>query len=264
MRSIGIDLERWIDSGLLRFQASRPTMYGLEMHLTHVIKLVEEFKPSIVVIDPITSLLSVGTRGETSSMLLRLADFLKGKSITAFMTTLTPSSESTEHSGAAISSLVDSLLLLRDIETGNERNRGLYVLKARGIAHSNQIRELMLTSKGIELRHAYLGDAGVLLTGSAREAQEARDAAAAIEKQQEMIRKHWLLERKRKALQVRIAALQVDLESEAQDAGDLDRRGQRMQVGATKSRVRMEASHVPPEIQLDPANDMAAAHGERR
>jgi circadian clock protein KaiC len=220
MRSIGIDLERWVKKGLLHFQAARPTTFGLEMHLVKIHKIIKDTDPSIVVVDPVTGLLSAGTANETRSMLLRLVDFLKAQQITALMTTLTSGADVQEQTEVAISSLVDTWLLLRDIESGGERNRGLYILKARGIAHSNQIREFLMTDHGVELREVYLGEAG-LLTGSARVTQEARDESAALQARQEIERKELLLERKRKALDAQIAALQLDLETEEQQSQQL-------------------------------------------
>jgi circadian clock protein KaiC len=217
MRSIGIDLQRWIDKGLLHFYSSRPTTFGLEMHLVKIHKLLKEFEPRIVVVDPLTALLHSGTVMETRSTLLRLVDFLKEQRITALMTTLTSGSDAQEQTEVNISSLVDTWLLLRDIESGGERNRGLYILKARGVAHSNQIREFLLTDHGIDLREVYLGDAG-LLTGSARVTQEARDAAVAMSARQEIERKQLLLARKRKALDAQVAALQLELETEEQES----------------------------------------------
>ena len=220
MRSIGIDLAQWVEKGLLRFHAARPTTFGLEMHLVKIHKIIKEFNPSIVVVDPVTALLHSGTASETRSMLLRLVDFLKEKQITALMTTLTGGSDAREQTEVKISSLVDAWLLLRDIESGGERNRGLYILKARGVAHSNQIREFLLTDHGVELREVYLGEAG-LLTGSARVTQEAKDASAALLARQEIERKQFLLERKRKALEAQIAALQLELETEEQESRQL-------------------------------------------
>ncbi|MCL5745904.1 MAG: circadian clock protein KaiC, partial [Acidobacteria bacterium] len=156
MRSIGLDLERWIKKGLLQFHATRPTSLGLELHLVKIHKLVNDFAPAVVVVDPMNALVHAG--GEAAgSMLLRLVDFFKGRGITALMTTLTSGGSAQERTDTEISSLIDTWLLLRDIESGGERNRGLYVLKARGLAHSNQIREFLLTSHGIEVRKAYLG-----------------------------------------------------------------------------------------------------------
>jgi circadian clock protein KaiC len=217
MRSIGIDLKRWVDKGLLLFHSVRPTTFGLEMHLVKIHKIIKEFNPSIVVVDPVTGLLHAGTPFETRSILLRLIDFLKEKQITALLTTLTSGSAAQEQTEIDISSLVDAWLLLRDIESGGERNRGIYILKARGVAHSNQIREFLLTNHGVELREVYLGEAG-MLTGSARVTQEAKDASAALLGRQEIERKQLLLQRKRKVLDSQIAALQLDLETEEQES----------------------------------------------
>jgi circadian clock protein KaiC len=220
MRSVGINLKRWVDKGLLHFHSVRPTTFGLEMHLVKIHKIIKEFAPSIVVVDPVTGLLHAGTAFETRSILLRLIDFLKEKQITAVLTTLTSGSEVQEQTEVDISSLVDAWLLLRDIESGGERNRGIYILKARGVAHSNQIREFLLTNHGIELREIYLGEAG-LLTGSARVTQEAKDASAALLGRQEIERKQLLLQRKRKALDAQISALHLDLETEEQESQQL-------------------------------------------
>lgn len=217
MRSIGINLKHWADKGLLHVHSVRPAAFGLEMHLVKIHKIIQEFDPSIVVVDPITGLLHAGTASETRSTLLRLIDFLKEKQITAVMTTLTSGANVHEQTEVDMSSLVDAWLLLRDIESGGERNRGIYILKARGIAHSNQIREFLLTRRGIELREIYLGEAG-MLTGSARVTQEAKDASAALLGRQEIERKQLLLERKRKMLNSQIAALQLDLETEEQES----------------------------------------------
>ena len=209
-----------MDKGLLHFHAARPTTFGLEMHLVKIHKIVKEFNPSIVVVDPVTALLHSGTPAETQSMLLRLVDFLKEQQITALMTTLTSGADALEQTEVNISSLVDTWLLLRDIESGGRAEPRPYILKARGLAHSNQIREFLLTDHGVELREVYLGEAG-LLTGSARVTQEARDASAALLARQEIERKQFLLERKRKALDAQIAALQLDLESEEQESRQL-------------------------------------------
>ncbi len=220
MRSIGIDLKHWMDKGLLHFHSVRPTTFGLEMHLVKIHKIIKEFNPSIVVVDPVTGLLHAGTSFETRSILLRLIDFLKEKQITAVLTTLTDGSLAQEQTQIDISSLVDTWLLLRDIESGGERNRTIYILKARGLAHSNQIREFLLTNHGVELREVYLGEVGVL-TGSARVTQEAKDASAAILGHQEIERKQLLLLRKRKVLDAQIAALQLELETEEQESQQL-------------------------------------------
>ena len=217
MRSIGINLGRWINKGLLQFHAARPTTSGLEMHLVKMHKIIGNFDPSIVVVDPVTGLIDSGTQAETRSMLLRLIDFLKQKQITALMTTLTGGAAAQEQTEVNISSLVDTWLLLRDIESGGERNRGLYILKSRGAAHSNQIREFLLTDHGVELRNVYLGEAG-LLTGSARVAQEAKDASQALLAEQEIETKQCALDRKRKAIEAQMDVLRLELETEEEES----------------------------------------------
>jgi circadian clock protein KaiC len=171
MSSIGMDLTRWVKKGLLRFHAARPSLYGLEMHLLTFHKVIEEFKPQVFIVDPISNLSAAGTSAEVKSILTRLIDYLKMKNITTFLTDLTHFIGSLEHTSEEISSLIDTWLLLRDIELNGERNRGLYILKSRGMAHSNQIQEFLLTNQGIGLIDIYTGS-GEVLTGSARAAQE--------------------------------------------------------------------------------------------
>jgi len=151
MRSIGMDLNQWVDQGLLRFRASRPSFFGVEMHLLTIQKLVEEFNPSVVVIDPLTSLTTVGSVVEVKSMLVRLIDFFKMHHITTLFTTLTSGEQAEVTTDVDISSLMDTWILVRNRENNGERNRALYVLKARGIAHSTQVREFIMTEHGIEL-----------------------------------------------------------------------------------------------------------------
>jgi circadian clock protein KaiC len=214
MRSIGLNLEPWIKKGLLQFHASRPTLYGLETHLAVMHKQIKDFNPRVVIIDPISNLVNTGSSTEVRSMLLRLVDFLKGRQITALFTSLSsPDMKSLEQTDVGISSIMDSWLLLRDIELGGERNRGLYILKSRGMAHSNQIREFVLTDNGIDLRDVYIGPEGVL-TGSMRLAQEARERAEKVSRQLDIESKQRNLERKRAALEAQIAALRVEFEGE--------------------------------------------------
>lgn len=203
MLSIGLELGKWIKQGLLRFHATRPTSNGLEAHLSALHRLVNEFNPSMVIVDPITNFLKAGTQSEAEAMVTRLIDYLKARGTTAVFTSLTHGGGSLEASHAGISSLIDTWLLLRDIELGGERNRGLYVLKSRGMSHSNQIREFLLTSHGIELRDVYVGPEGVL-TGSMRLAQELRERSVAVSRQQEIDRRKRELERKRLALEAQI------------------------------------------------------------
>jgi circadian clock protein KaiC len=216
MASIGIHLEPWVKKGLLHFHATRPTLHGLEHHLTTSIKLINEVKPQIVVLDPIDAFVMGGNQTEVKIMLLRLVDFLKMRNITAFFASLTNSGENQELTDMSISSLIDTWLLLRDIEFGGERNRGLYILKSRGMSHSNQIREFILTDSGIDLLDVYVGPEGVL-TGSARLAQEAKNYEEQLLHQQDIERKQLELELKRAAVEAHIAVLQSEFKSEESD-----------------------------------------------
>ena len=213
MRSVGIHLESYVKKGLLHFHATRPTLHGLELHLATAIKLINKIKPHVVIIDPIDAFVIGENQTEVKTMLLRLVDYLKMKQITAFFASLTSVGDSLELTDVAISSLIDTWLLLRDIEIGGERNRVLYVLKSRGMAHSNQIREFRLTDKGIELLDVYVGQEGVL-TGSARLSQETKDNAEQVMRQQEINRKQIGLERKRVAMEAQIAELRGEFEAE--------------------------------------------------
>jgi circadian clock protein KaiC len=176
MRSIGIDLAPFVKRGLLQFHSARPTLYGLEMHLAVMHRAIQEFDPSTVIVDPMTNLLQVASEREATSMLIRLMDFLKMRETTALFTSLTAADSAAERTDVGVSSLMDTWLLLRNIETEGERNRGLYVLKSRGMAHSNQIREFLLTNEGLKLVDVYTGD-GPVLTGTARMKREAAEAA---------------------------------------------------------------------------------------
>ena len=217
MRSIGLNLEQWSKKNLLQFHSSRATFYGLEMHLAIIHKTVQQFHPRVVIIDPIGSLIQAGNRRDAHTMLIRLIDFLKQRQVTAFLTNLTSGGEALEKTDVEISSIVDTWLFMRDIELDGERNRALYVLKSRGMAHSNQLREFLLTERGFDLLNVYVGPEGVL-TGSSRLSQEAREQAAAVERQQEAQRKERERTRKREALEARIAALRKEFEVEEEEA----------------------------------------------
>jgi circadian clock protein KaiC len=216
MRSIGIDLGLWVKKGLLRFDATRPTFHGLEMHLLRMHKLVGETNARVVVVDPITSYISLGDTLEVKSMLSRLIDFFKAHQITAFFTSLTEGGSALEQSEVGISSLMDTWILLRHIESNGERNRGIWVLKSRGMAHSNQIREFVFTDHGIKLVDVYLGSAGVL-TGTARAAQEAQEKAEALLRRQDLERKQRNLAHRKEALEAKIAALRAEFETEKEE-----------------------------------------------
>lgn len=210
MRSIGIDLGKHMKKGLLHFHAWRPTQSGLEMHLLRIHKLVEQINPEVVIIDPISNLMS-GSLHEVNSMLMRLLDFLKMRQITAFFSSLTQGAQKDiEQTDVGISSLIDTWILVRDVELNGERNRCIYVLKARGMAHSNQVREFVISSKGIRLLPVYIG-AGTVMTGSARLNQEALERAEATRRQQAAQEKGRVWERRRKAVEAQIAAMRAEL-----------------------------------------------------
>lgn len=213
MSSIGIKLEHWVKKGLLHFHATRPTLHGLEHHLTTTIKLINKIKPQIVVLDPIDAFIMGKNQTEVKIMLLRIVDYLKMRNITAMFASLTNGGKNQELTDMAISSLIDTWLLLRDIEIGGERNRGLYILKSRGMDHSNQIREFKLTNKGIELLDVYVGQEGVL-TGSARLSQEAKNDAEKLMHQQEIERKQSGIELKRAAMEAQIVVLKSEFKEE--------------------------------------------------
>jgi len=216
MRSIGLDLQPWIDQGLLTIHSTRPMHYGLEMHLATMHRLIDRAKPTAVIIDPVTNMEAVGSNADVNAMMIRLVDFLKGRGITGLFVSLTSASSAMESTVIGMSSLMDTWLLVRELENEGERNRGIYVLKSRGMPHSNQIREFMITSQGIELREAYLGPEGVL-TGSARVAQELRERAADAFAHDEIERRRALAERKRRALEAQILAIQAEIEAEETD-----------------------------------------------
>jgi circadian clock protein KaiC len=210
VRSVGIDLEPFVAAGLLRFHASRPSLYGLETHLAVMHKQIEAFNPSVVIIDPVTNMMTAGLARDARSVLLRLIDYLKGLQVTVFMNSLTHDGNAIEQSEVEISSLIDTWLFVRDIELGGERNRGMYILKSRGMAHSNQIREFVLGRQGIELVDVYLGPAGVL-TGSARIAQAAMERERETAGRRDLKRQQAEMLSKRKAFEAQIAALQAQI-----------------------------------------------------
>jgi len=213
MNSIGIDLRPFVENGLLKIIAQRPFLHGLEMHLVAMHKEVERSNASMVIVDPISNFAGSGNLRDVNAVLIRLIDFLKSRAITSFMTFLTENGGRLEATDIGISSIVDVWLMVRDIELSGERNRGLYVLKARGMSHSNQIREFLLTSDGIKLVDIYLGPAG-MLTGSARVAQESMEREAALRRKDDTRRKLAELERKRVAMEARIAELKADFEAD--------------------------------------------------
>ena len=212
MHSIGMNLEKHVDTGLLKFHASRPTMYGLEMHLVIIYKMIRQFKPAAIVLDPITNLITVGNVSEVKSILTRLIDFLQTQQITVMFTALTMNTIINDQTDEGVSSLVDSWILVRDIELNGERNRGVYIIKSRGMKHSNQVREFIISEKGLRLEDVYLG-AGGILTGSAREAHKLQKQTEAILNKHALGRKDREIERKAKELKARIETLNFEFES---------------------------------------------------
>ena len=235
MRSIGINLEPFIRQGVFRFHASRPALQGLEQHLVQMHKLVRQVQPSVVIIDPISNFVAAGSMSDASAMLTRLIDFLKMNGITAMLTNLTSGSEM-EKTDVKISSIVDSWLLLRNIEQDGERNRAMFVLKSRGMAHSNQLREYVVTDGGIDLVDVYIGAEGVL-TGSARALQEARDHSEKLAKRQDVERRQRVLDRKRRALESQIAALRSEFETEEENLKQLIEADQDRERSITDTRT---------------------------
>jgi len=245
MTSIGLRLEPLVHRGVLRFHAARPTLCGLEMHLATMFKEIAAFKPAVVVIDPITSLLSAGTDSETKGMVTRLIDFLKGGQITSLFTSLTHGGHSLQQTEIAMSSLMDAWLLLQDFEGNGERNRVLYVLKARGMSHSNQVREFLISDKGIDLVDAYIGPSGVL-TGASRVAQAAREKAEALAAQQEAARRKRELQRKRLSLERQIGGLRSEHASGAEELRRIDE-----QVGTQTRMLTTERTELGRLRQAD-------------
>ena len=214
MKSIGFDLGHWVDKGLLQFHSTRPTLYGLEIHLVTLYKLVNEFIPDIVVIDPISNLITAGSLDDVKSMLTRLIDFLKDRQITSLSTSLSLMGHVEADIG--VSSLMDTWIDLRSRENNGERNRTIDIIKSRGMDHSNQLREFLITSNGIELKDVYLGPEG-MLTGSARISQIALEKAQKLMRKQEIERKQREIERKRESMDAQIAEIKSNFEAEEEE-----------------------------------------------
>lgn len=217
-RSIGLDLTDYVEKGLLRFEAVHPTAYGLEMRLVKIYAWVKEFQPRAVVIDPMSNLAASGTANQTKNFLMRLIDLFKSQQITVFFTNLVQGDNASQYTEIGISSLMDTWLELRTIENNGERNRIFSILKSRGMKHSNQVREFLLTSQGVELVDVYLGQRS-FLTGTARISQQAQEKLDQLSRQQEFERKKRLLEHQRALVQTQIAALEIQL---ATDQEELD------------------------------------------
>lgn len=222
MKSVNIDLGRWLDAGLLRYVAARPTFYSLEMHLAVMLREITRFAPSVVVLDPISAFTGSGEQLEVQSMLLRIVDHIKARGITAVFTHLMHSQEGASETDAGLSSLMDAWILLLNREVGGEFNRELYLLKARGLSHSNQVREFVMSADGLRLLPPYTGG-GRALTGSARIAEEARERREEAARRSEVERAARVLDQRRRKVAAQIAALQAEL---AADEAELQRAGQ--------------------------------------
>ncbi|GAC1589836.1 MAG: circadian clock protein KaiC [Ginsengibacter sp.] len=212
MKSININLDTHVNKGLLKFHASRPTLHGLEMHLVMIYKMIKQFKPSTVILDPITNLITVGSVSDVKSILIRLIDFLQNEQITVMFTALTLNNIVNEQTDEGVSSLVDTWIQVRDIEFNGERNRGMYIMKSRGTHHSNQVREFLISSNGLDLVDVFLGPDGVL-TGSARQAYKLLEATGVALKKNVLESKNNEISRKEAILNSRIAALRTEFES---------------------------------------------------
>lgn len=238
MSSIGIDFNSFVDAGLLQIHSSRPMAHGLETHLLSMRKIIEKFQPQVVIIDPMSNLTNVGTENDVKFMLTRLIDYLKSKSITALSTSLMDS-EADGQAGQGISSLMDTWIRLRMFEESDERNRGLSIVKSRGMAHSNQIREYLITDQGIKLKDVYLGQTGGLLMGSIRAAEEAREKAETLVQQQENERRKRELEKRLRSLDAQIAALRSEFETDENELNRIIGEEELRREAADKGRMDM-------------------------
>jgi circadian clock protein KaiC len=220
MGSIGLDLKDAERQGLLHFLSLRATSHGFESHLALLHKQIDAVNPSAVILDPVGTFIDTGVQGDALVMLVRLIDTLKGRGITILLTSLTHGGDALERTEIAVSSMVDTWLLLKQLESSGERNRCIYVLKSRGMAHSNQIREFSITRQGIDLIEPYVGPQGVL-TGTARAIQEVRDQLEVDERSAEEQRQERLIARKRDLLDQRIAALRAEFAAEEVELKEL-------------------------------------------
>jgi circadian clock protein KaiC len=233
MKSIGIDLESWREKERVIFHAIRPTQYGLETHLALMIKIILKVNPSIVVVDPVSNILCGSDILEASAMLTRLIDYLKQHNITAMFTSLSGDEVYSKNNETGISSMMDTWIAVRNIESDCERNRGIYVLKSRGMAHTKQIREFILTDHGIVLIPPYIGKEGLVM-GTAREIQQLRDQEADLAHDQDNENAINTLDSKRKMLEARIGLMKAEFEAEETETKLAISQGNTMQVNRSK------------------------------
>ena len=250
MSTIGLDLKQWMKKKRLQFQTVRPFYYGLEMHLSRIIRSITEFEPQVVIMDQMSGLETTGTPLELKAAMMRLIDFLKMKGITAMYTDLITDGSSLALTDTAISSLVDTWLILRDLELNGERNRGLHILKSRGMAHSNQVREFIMSDHGIDLKDVYVGPGG-MLTGSARVAQEARERAQQVNRNEEMERQQLELKHKHDVLEGEIAALRAEFSAEEARIERIIRHGRQHEQSLARDEVEMGHSRKHDVVNTD-------------
>ncbi|HEY4991068.1 MAG TPA: ATPase domain-containing protein, partial [Nakamurella sp.] len=263
MRSIGLDLHRWVEAGLLRLWAVRPAAFGLVEQLVQLHRRLDEFMPSMAVLDAMAGLNHLGTSTSVSSTIASQIDMMKGRGVTAVLTSLTHYGQG-ESSALAVSSLMDTWLLLRNTELDGERNRLLSVIKSRGSAHSNQIREFVLTDQGAELLDVYIGPRGVL-TGSARMAQLADERAAAAGRGAQFQRRRQALARRTAQVEQQITVLRDDLATERDELDQLIEQDVAAGEGRDADREMM-ATHrwADPGTTKDPEPDRSWTPAECR
>jgi circadian clock protein KaiC len=239
MASVGIDLDHWVRAGLLQFYCVRPQVLGPEVHLAATQAVVREFSPTLVVMDPISGLMEAGG-DDAAAMLTRKIDFLKARNITMVLTGLTPDAgiTSTSHE---LTSMIDTWLVLRSVDGNGERNRGLYIFKSRGMAHSNQLREFQISSRGIELADVYVGPQRMLM-GSGRAAQQAEEHLKATERRQDLEQQKLDLERRRESVAARTAIMWREFEAEADVVARLVRQGST--AGDERAEQRVEQGRI--------------------
>lgn len=248
-RSVGLNMTHHVESGLLRFESVRPTAYGLEMRLLTIQSWIKEFQPRAIVIDPMSNLATSGTVNQTKNFLMRLIDILKSQQITVFFTNLLQGGAPFEHTELGTSSLMDTWLELRTTETNGERNRTLYILKSRGMHHSNQVREFILTSDGIELVDVYLGQNN-FLTGTARVAQQSQEKLAQLNRKQDFDRKKLRLEQQQSLVQAQIKALEIQLAIEQAELEMFSQQEETAQQVLTDSQVKMSVLRKADQTDL--------------
>ncbi|MBP5856077.1 circadian clock protein KaiC [Marivibrio halodurans] len=213
MRTISIDLQRWIDNGALECRMIRPQSDSPEAHLATMMDAVRRHDPDVAVLDPISALTTVGHDDEIRSMLARMVDFFRASRLTTMMTNLAAGGRTGEAAELAVSSLADAWILVRRIEQNAERNNIIQVLKSRGMSHSNSLCEFDFTKDGIAVREAYIGVDGVVL-GSARHAAEAKDRMRAAQRQTTIDASKAELQLREQELESRIAELRLSHEAQ--------------------------------------------------